>query len=70
MYVPGDIVDMKLVNKELYYRNNGIPQKKAMTYTKFTQDFHFNVSYGNLEFLSENQIRFEPHPHPASIPRI
>lgn len=52
----GDIVDMKLVNKELYYRNNGIPQKKAMTYTKFTQDFHFNVSYGNLEFLSENQI--------------
>ncbi|KAL5270438.1 hypothetical protein ACHWQZ_G001228 [Mnemiopsis leidyi] len=51
----GAVTEEKLVNKELYYRNNGIPQKKAMTYTKFTDDFHFNVSYGNLEHLSERQ---------------
>ena len=52
------MTEEKLVNKELYYRNNGIPQKKAMTYTKFTDDFHFNVSYGNLDHLSEQQTRW------------
>lgn len=52
----GEVTEEKLVNKELYYRNNALPQKKAMTYTKFTDDFHFNVSYGNMEHLSEKQI--------------
>merc|ERR1712176_1546253 len=52
----GAVTEEKLINKELYYRNNGLPQKKAMTYTKFTDDFHFNVSYGNMDYLTEAQM--------------
>ena len=47
----------KLVRKTLFQRNNPYPQKKVMTFNRLYQDFNFNVSYGTVDFLSEQQAK-------------
>jgi hypoxia up-regulated 1 len=32
---------------------NPFPQKKVMTFSKHLKDFDFNVSYGDIDFLSD-----------------
>ena len=34
---------------------NPFPQKKVMTFNKHLKDFDFNVSYGDLDFMSEEE---------------
>lgn len=41
------------INRNLYHRLNPLPQKKIMTFNKKLTDFKFNLSYGDLIFLSE-----------------
>ena len=47
----------KVVKRVLFGRMNPYPQKKVMTFNKHTKDFSFDVSYGELEFLSEEELK-------------
>lgn len=47
----------KIVKRTLFGRMNPYPQKKVMTFNKHVKDFSFNVSYGDLSFLSEDDVR-------------
>jgi len=42
------------INRNLYHRINPLPQKKIMTFNKKLDDFHFNVSYGDLTFMTKD----------------
>ena len=44
---------VKVVKRTLFNRMNPYPQKKVMTFSKNLKDFDFNVSYGDIDFLSE-----------------
>lgn len=35
---------------------NGYPQKKMITFNKYTKDFSFLVHYGELDNLSKEEI--------------
>lgn len=50
----------KIVKRTLFGRMNPYPQKKVMTFNKHVKDFSFNVSYGDLSFLSEDDLRSFP----------
>lgn len=41
------------INRNLYHRINPLPQKKIMTFNKKSDDFHFNISYGDLTFMTK-----------------
>ncbi|XP_071176738.1 hypoxia up-regulated protein 1-like isoform X4 [Mytilus edulis] len=43
----------RVVKRTLFNRMNPYPQKKVMTFSKHLKDFDFNVSYGDLDFLSD-----------------
>ncbi|XP_036067238.1 hypoxia up-regulated protein 1-like [Oryzias melastigma] len=32
------------------------PQRKVITFNRYNSDFTFNVNYGDLNFLSENEL--------------
>merc|ERR1719234_1160166 len=40
----------KQVNRNLYHRLDPVPQKKIMTFNRKTEDFTFNISYGDVSF--------------------
>ena len=46
--------ESRQINRNLYHRLNPIPQKKIMTFNRKLTDFNFNISYGDLSFLSED----------------
>ncbi|XP_075548772.1 hypoxia up-regulated Grp170 co-chaperone protein isoform X2 [Dermacentor variabilis] len=46
----------KVVRRVLFNRNNLYPQKKVMTFSRYTSDFDFDVNYGDLSFLSNNEL--------------
>jgi len=48
-----DTNEVRAISRNLYHRLNPLPQKKVMTFNKKPSDFHFNVSYGDLTFLSD-----------------
>jgi len=48
-----DTSEVRSISRNLYHRLNPLPQKKVMTFNKKPSDFHFNVTYGDLTFLSE-----------------
>ena len=48
----------KLVKKTLFQRNNPYPQKKVMTFNRLFNDFSFNISYGNTDFLPEQDQQY------------
>lgn len=43
----------KTLSRTLFGRNNPYPQKKVLTFNKHTDDFDFNVNYGDTSFTSE-----------------
>lgn len=45
--------NVKVVKRTLFNRMNPYPQKKVMTFSKHLKDFDFNVSYGDIDFLSD-----------------
>ena len=53
----------RTVKKNLYPPMNAFPQKKIMTFNKFTENFDFDVYYNQLDYLgqTESQAVGEPH---------
>lgn len=49
-------VQKKHVRKTLFQRNNPYPQRKVITFNRFHKDFDFNVNYGDLKYLSKEQL--------------
>lgn len=46
----------KVVRRVLFNRNNLYPQKKVMTFSRYTSDFDFDINYGDLSFLSSDEL--------------
>lgn len=46
----------KVVRRVLFNRNNLYPQKKVMTFSRYTSDFDFDINYGDLSFLSSEEL--------------
>jgi hypoxia up-regulated 1 len=50
----------KTVKRVLFGRMQAYPQKKVMTFNKHTKDFSFEVSYGDMSFLTEQELKYVP----------
>ena len=48
--------EVKVVKKTLFQRSNSYPQKKVLTFNRYSKDFAFSVYYSHLGFLSEEEI--------------
>ena len=46
---------VKVVRKTLFQRSNSYPQKKVLTFNRYSKDFPFSVYYSHLGFLSEDE---------------
>lgn len=46
---------VKVVKKTLFQRSNSYPQKKVLTFNRYSKDFPFSVYYSHLEFLNEEE---------------
>lgn len=46
---------VKVVKKTLFQRSNSYPQKKVLTFNRYSKDFPFSVYYSHLGFLSEDE---------------
>ena len=51
--------EVKVVKRTLFQRSNAYPQKKVLTFNRYSNDFPFSVYYNGLEFLSEAERRYE-----------
>ena len=49
---------VKTVVRTLFGASNPYPQKKVMTFNKLTRDFVFNVSYGGVDKMGEQERRW------------
>ena len=47
----------KAVKRTLFQRGNGYPAKKVLTFNRYSDDFPFQVFYGDLDFLSTEELR-------------
>lgn len=41
----------------LFQRMAPYPQRKVITFNRYTDDFEFHVNYADVGFLSENELR-------------
>ena len=48
---------MKTVTRTLFNAGNPFPQKKVLTFNRHTDDFSFNVFYGDTLFLTDAEER-------------
>lgn len=55
---PGDGNAVRQVKRVLFGQMNSYPQKKVITFNKHTEDFDFNVHYGDLSHLSAQEISY------------
>jgi len=44
------------MRRTLFDKTNQFPQKKVMTFNKHTDDFDFNINYGDLSYLNGNAL--------------
>ncbi len=49
--------EQKLIDRTLFNRNNLYPNRKVMTFNRHTDDFSFDVHYGDLTYLSNTDKR-------------
>ena len=47
----------KIIKRVLFGRMQPYPQKKVITFNKHVKDFTFDVSYGDLDFMSPSELR-------------
>lgn len=52
----GNSGSTKIVKRNLFTAFGSYPQKKVITFNKNTEDFSFDVTYGDLEHLSKEEI--------------
>ncbi|XP_053951113.1 hypoxia up-regulated protein 1 [Anastrepha ludens] len=55
---PGDGGAVRQVKRVLFGQMNSYPQKKVITFNKHTEDFNFDVHYGDLSHLSAEEISY------------
>lgn len=55
------IKTLKHNKRILFQRMAPYPQRKVITFNRYTDDFAFDINYGDLSFLSQDDIRLE-HP--------
>lgn len=49
--------DTKLVKRNLFTAFGSYPQKKVITFNKNTQDFTFEVNYGDMDHLPKHEVK-------------
>ncbi len=49
--------EQKLIDRTLFNRNNLYPNRKVMTFNRHTDDFSFDVHYGDLTYLCNTDKR-------------
>lgn len=47
---------VKQVKKSLFSKMNPYPQKKIITFNKYTENFQFHINYAELDYLPANEI--------------
>ncbi|KAK1119070.1 hypothetical protein K0M31_013577 [Melipona bicolor] len=47
---------VKQVKKSLFSKMNPYPQKKIITFNKYTENFQFHINYAELDYLPSNEI--------------
>ncbi|XP_063058751.1 hypoxia up-regulated protein 1 isoform X2 [Engraulis encrasicolus] len=47
---------LKHNRRVLFQRMSPYPQRKVITFNRYTDDFHFNINYGDLSFLKEHDL--------------
>ena len=47
----------RTIHRTLFSKQSHLATKKSMTFNKHTSDFHFLISYADLSFLSEQQLK-------------
>lgn len=52
------IKTLKHNKRILFQRMAPYPQRKVITFNRYTDDFEFNINYGDLSFLSQEDLRF------------
>lgn len=43
----------------LFQRMAPYPQRKVITFNRYSDDFAFNINYGDLSFLSQDDLRLD-----------
>lgn len=56
------IKTLKHNKRILFQRMAPYPQRKVITFNRYTDDFAFNINYGDLSFLSQEDLRFASTP--------
>lgn len=56
------IKTLKHNKRILFQRMAPYPQRKVITFNRYTDDFAFNINYGDLSFLSQEDLRFVSAP--------
>lgn len=51
------VKSLKHNKRILFQRMAPYPQRKVITFNRYTDDFTFNVNYGDLAFLSAQDLR-------------
>lgn len=50
---------LKHSKRILFQRMATYPQRKVITFNRYNDDFVFNINYGDLSFLSQEDLRLE-----------
>lgn len=50
---------LKHSKRILFQRMAPFPQRKVITFNRYTDDFAFDINYGDLSFLTQEDIRFD-----------
>ncbi len=55
--ITNETSEQQLIDRTLFNRNNLYPSRKVMTFNRHTEDFSFDVHYGDLTYLSNTDKR-------------
>merc|ERR1712096_258937 len=53
-------VTHKNIKRTLFQRSNPYPQRKVITFNRFTDDFQFSVNYGDMSYLGQLEKKVVP----------
>merc|ERR1719427_906664 len=53
-------VTHKNIKRTLFQRSNPYPQRKVITFNRFTDDFQFSVNYGDMSYLGQLEQKVVP----------
>ncbi|MGH0162541.1 UNVERIFIED_CONTAM: hypothetical protein FKN15_068669 [Acipenser sinensis] len=62
------VKSIKHNKRVLFQRMSPYPQRKVITFNRYTDDFQFNINYGDVSFLSEEDLRCVTLPALHTVP--